>query len=104
MAKGPTSDSHVELSCHVSLVSFSLEHFLFSLAFHDFNGQLFCSKPLNLGFLFNDKIQASLRGLSQMWCVCVCMHVCAQLCLILCDPVDHSPPESPVLATSRQGY
>ena len=71
MAKRPTPDSRVALSCHASLVSFSLEHFLFSLACHDFNGQLFCRRPLNLGCLFNDKIQASLRGFSQMWCVCV---------------------------------
>ena len=27
-------------------------------------------------------------------CVCVC--VCAQLCLILCDPMDCSPPSSSV--------
>ena len=77
MAKGPPSDSRVALCYHASLVSFSLEHFLFSLVCHDFNGQLFFRRPLNLGCLFNDKIQASLRGFSQMWgvCVCVCVRV-----------------------------
>ena len=34
----------------------------------------------------------------QYVCVCVCVCVCsiAQLCLILCDPMDHSPPGSSV--------
>ena len=36
-------------------------------------------------------------------CVCVCVLV-AQLCLILCDPMDCSPPGSSVYEFSRQEY
>ena len=35
-------------------------------------------------------------------CVCVCVCVCVlliQLCLILCDPMDHSPPDSSMSMT-----
>ena len=39
-------------------------------------------------------------------CVCVCERVraCDPLCLILCDPMDCSPPGSSVLGFSRPEY
>ena len=30
-------------------------------------------------------------------CMCLYLHVCVQSCLNLCDPMDHSPPDSSVL-------
>ena len=35
--------------------------------------------------------------------MCVCARACAQLCLTLCDPMDCSPPGSPVHGILQAG-